>query len=169
MQRWHVRIQPIDDILCNWCYMIWCSSEMVFLPMSVFPLHHDHVFQLFITAFVLSVKLRMKCILWDFKNRWHSTGTKTSFLLITMLTMDVQGRTSVQCSGLNCQHATLYGFNSAWGSHIWFQQEISQSLAMPKKSGWYHNARCHRKCDKVISNIDTTKTIFNFKQTDMWF
>ena len=52
--------------------------------------------------------------------------------LIRRLQMDIQERTSVSCSGVNCQHVKLYDFNTVWESLIWFQRGISQIRAMRK-------------------------------------
>ena len=35
MQRWHIKNNRISNIIYNWCYMMWLSSEIVFLPMPV--------------------------------------------------------------------------------------------------------------------------------------
>ena len=46
--------------------------------------------------------------------------------------MGIQERTSVRCSGVNCQHIKIYNFNTVWESLIRFQQGISQTQAMLK-------------------------------------
>ena len=36
MQHWLIKDKRIRNITCNWCYIIWFSPEMVFLPVSAF-------------------------------------------------------------------------------------------------------------------------------------
>ena len=38
MQHSHINNKRINDIICNWCHVIWFSPEMVLLPMVAFPL-----------------------------------------------------------------------------------------------------------------------------------
>ena len=135
MQHWHIKNKRSNDIICNWCYVIWFSPEMVFLPTVVFSL----LVIITITCSNFSHRY-LSClwnntwsvISWDFKILRRLTGTGKSFSLTRGLKTDIQERTSVSCSGVNCQHVKLYGFNTVWESLIWFQPEIPQTRAMRK-------------------------------------
>ena len=128
--------KQINDIICNWCYMIWIYSRNgLSANGSVHTSgdHHDHVFQFFIMAYIVLVKWRMKCNIMRFQESVAFDWYRKKLLSLTRrLKMDIQERTSLSCSGVNCQHAKLYGFNTIWESLIWFQQGISETRVMRK-------------------------------------
>ena len=88
MQQWHIKNKQINDIICKWCYIIWFSPEMDFMPM---------------VEFLLQVTITITCsnhswwhlscqwndawsvISCDFKNLWRSIGTEKSFSLTRRL------------------------------------------------------------------------------------
>ena len=55
----------------------------------------------------------MECNITRFNNLWRSTGNEKSFSLTRRLKIDIQGRASVSCNGVNGQYVHLYGFNTA--------------------------------------------------------
>ena len=114
------------------------SPEMVFLPLVAFPLQAITTITTTTCSNLLWWYLSCRwndvwsAISRDFKNLWRSTGTEKSFLLIGRLKIDIQGRTSVSCNGVNGQYVHLYSFNTVWEPMIWFQQGILQNRSMRK-------------------------------------
>ena len=157
MQQWHIKNKQINDIICKWCYIIWFSPEMDFMPMVEFLLQVIiNVFQLFMMAFILSVKWRMKCNIMRFQESVAFDWSGKIVFIDQNVKMDIQERTFVSFSSVYCQHVKLYGFITIWESRRRFQQGISQT-DHAKNWGGYHNARGHHKCGKFIIKIGTTK------------
>ena len=129
---------------------------------------HDYVFQLLIMVFIVSVKWRMEWNITRFQESVAFCGTAKSFSLTRRLKIDIQGRTSVSCNGVNGQYVHLYGFNTVWEPMIWFQQGILQTRSMGKL-GQLPYCRRPPQMWEIYYQMCTTKMGFNLDQADIWF
>ena len=105
------------DLSHKWSFCQWWRCHFKWSSWSRVPI--------FIMVFIMSEKWRMKCKITRFQESVAFDWYRKSFSLTRRLKMDIQERTSVSCTGVNCQHVKLYGFNTVWESLIWFHQGIS--------------------------------------------